>query len=321
MITPFQKITTAFALTLSLAMISCEKDSLVTPVQPTVAPAPETMNDDISPKLAQTYKLTRFGLIKLTYYADGRLKQVTTGEPVRGSVAYSRDYTYDDANHVINATSHAGGKTILIDTYYMDEQKGRCIQSKQIDYTILDKPNPVNNQLNSHWYYQYNDKGQLARVHNLFLPGSNRTEYAYNADGDLIKTTTYDQVAGQDGVLIQTLALSYTQSPSVRGATLLPDQYPLNAGWVRLPLPGESIKGQPVPDQYLQIFGKPSPHLVTGAVQTQHPGNRPLLNSLFTYQLNAAGYVTERKELDAHSSALLDTKPYDYQVTNVGVQF
>ena len=314
----FQKITAATGLISLLGAAACQNDNLVVPDSPTAIPS-QTVSSDISPNLSQTVRLIKNGQATLTYYPDGRLKQVTIGAPVRGSLAYSRKYTYDDVNHAINATSYSGGKVILIDVYYLNE-KGLCLQSTQVDYTILDKPNPVNIQLNAQWYYQYNKEGQLEHAHNLFLPGSDRIDYVYDSAGDMIKMTTYDRVAGQDRILIQTLTLTYTQSPSLRG-TAFDDQYPLNASWVRLPVPDESTKGQPVPDQYLPIFGKPSKHLIVGAVQTQLPGNKLLLNSLFTYRLNPAGYVIERKELDAHSTSVLDTKPYAYQVTAVGVQF
>lgn len=314
----FQKITAAAGLISLLGATACQNDNLITP-DPTPAVPSQTVSSDISPNLPRTVKLIKNGQAMLTYYPDGRLKQVTTGAPVRGSVSYSRKYTYDDVNHAINATSYAGGKVILIDVYYLNE-KGLCLQSTQVDYTIMDKPNPVNTQLNANWYYQYNAKGQLERVHNVFLPGEDRVEYAYNTDGDLINMYTYGRLAGKDGVLIQTLTLTYTQSPSPRG-TAFDDQYPLNASWVRLPVPDESTEGQPVPDQYLQIFGKPNKHLIAGAVQTKFPSNKLLLNSLFTYRLNLAGYVTERKELDAYSTNVLDTKPYAYQVTAIGFHF
>ena len=315
--TLFQKITAVVGLLSLLSLTSCQPENFVTPERPATAPAQAVSNGI---PLVKAYKLIKDGQATLTYYADGRLKQVTVGGVMRGSIAYSREYTYDDVNHVINATSSVGGKIALLDTYYLDPQMGRCQQSEQVDYTILDKPNPVHTQLNARWIYKYNWNGQLERVHNLFLPGSDRIEYSYNTEGDLTKMITFDQVAGQDGVLTQTLTLTYTQSPTLRGIPLA-DPYPLTASWMRLPLPNELTKGQPVPDQYLPIFGKPSKHLIMGAVQTKLAGNQALLNSLFIYQLNTAGYVTERRELDAHSAALLNTKPYDYQVINPGSQF
>ncbi len=304
-----QKITVAAGLILSLGLASCQKEDVVTPNQSPIASG-RIASDEITPNLHVKYRLTKFGRANLTYYPDGRLKQVTAGGNLRGNgVSYRREYTYD-ANRIIFATTYLDGKIILMDTYYLDEQTGLCHRSEQVDYSYLYHP-VANPQINSQWYYQYNTEGQLVRVQNL-LNSENRVEYNYNAGADLTGITVYDAATGKNGVVTQTLALTYNQSPLVRGAGNSLDKYPINYSWVRLPVPDESFQSQQVPEQHLKIFGKPSRHLVMKVVHMKPNSTQPLLNSLFTYQVDSDGFVTERKEFDAHGSLLIETKSYEY---------
>ncbi len=307
------KITAGVGLLLSLGAISCQENSVVSPDKP-AAVASETTNAADLPILQKGYVLTRHGQATLTYYPDGRVKRVMDDPDGRSNPGYRREYTYDDVAHRIDVSTYKGTKMILFDMYFIDELTGLCHQSEQVDYTILDDPNNTHVQLNTRWLYQYTAKGQLKICQNLFLHSSDRTEYIYNADDDLIKTVTYDRVGSQDGVLIHELILSYGQLS--RGAIAV-DKYPLNASWMNLPVPSQSIKGQPVPDHYLPIFGKPSKHLVTSVTQMKLTGIRYTNGASFTYRLNPDGYVTERKEYNQRGGTLTGIKPYTYGLSTI----
>lgn len=309
-------VTTSFA----LGLASCQENSLVLPDQPAVTSS-ESVNSTLSASLPNICKLTRHGRATLTYHSDGRLKRVAYEATARGTTKYRREYNYDDADHRIDAYSYIDDKPVFYDAYWIDEATGLCHRSTQVGYLMTEENVAYYNQheLTTMWYYTYTTKGQLKTCQHLYWDSSNRTEYTYNADDDLIKTTTYDRVGKQDGVAVHELILTYDQNQSTR-STMLVDKNPLNASWEHLPVTHSQNEGQPVPEVYLPIFGKLSKHLVASVTQTKLPTNQYISSSFFTYTLNADGYVTERKEIDLRKSTLLETKPFGYSTADLFVQ-
>ncbi|WP_198174742.1 DUF4595 domain-containing protein [Spirosoma arboris] len=313
----FQKNMAIASLVVLIGFTSCQENKLVIPDQPVVTSS-ELANSARLSALPKVYKLTRHGDATLTYYNDGRLKRVTSGADARGNTKYRREYSYDDADHRIDAYSYIDNQPVFYDAYWIDDATGRCHRSTQIGYLMIEENVAYYKQheLTTMWYYTYTTKGQLKTCQHLYWDSSNRTEYTYNADDDLIKTITYDRVGKQDGVAVHELTLTYDQNQSSR-STVLADKNPLNTSWAHLPVPHSQNEGQPVPEVYLPIFGKPSKHLVASVTQTKLPTNQHVSSSFFTYTLNTDGYVTERKEVDARKSLLLETKPFGYLVTDL----
>ncbi len=289
--TALLKITAGLGLALSLGLASCTETSLVTPDKP-MAASSASPNDIISPNLPQKHTLTKYGDATLTYYADGRLKRVMYGPDVRGSLAVRQDYTYPTGQ--IKVITSSGNELLREETFWLDANTGRCYQSKAIKYT----GDPLASIVNL--YYTYNAKGQLAGCQSKDITGW--TDYTYTADGDLSKAIDYSAF----GVAILETTFNYD---AAFGDPVLPDLYPLNSEWTRLT------------DRYLKIFGKPGKHLVKLVTVKSLPGKEIKKNRLYTYTLNADGYVTVRKEFDFPSAILIETKAYDYQVTDIGFQF
>ena len=289
--TLFQKLTAAIGLFLSFGLLSCQENSLVTPDRPT-AVASQAVSSDISPTIPKIYKLTKCGEANLTYYLDGRLKRVMYGPDVRGSQAYRRDYTYSAG--VINVSVSSGTDMLGQETYWVDANTGRCHESKVLVYLYSNstKANVTER------VYQYTDKGQLKTCTDKHSPGE-RTEYAYDVNSNLSKATRYG--VPQFGYPVKVLEETTFMYDQPAGDPILADLYPLNALSTGLP------------DEYLQIFGKPGKHLVKLTTQKFSLGG-----TYYTYTLNADGYVTTRQKYDLSGGGLVETKPYDYQVTTIG---
>ena len=292
--TALLKITAGLGLALSLGLTSCTETSLVTPDKPLAATSPSP-NDIISPNLPQKHTLIKHGQANLTYYADGRLKRVMYGPDVRGSLALRREYTYGTG--VINVTGYKGTETISQETYWLNANTGRCYESKVLSYN---QSAPL---YNVEQVYTYTDKGQLKTVTDKNY--AIHSEFIYSVDGDLIKETNYTNYA-DPSVVSGESTYAYDQPT---GDPILPDFYPLNPAKVFLP------------DDYLPIFGKLSKHLIKLITYKKLPTQKVLVKRYYSYKLNADGYVNERQEFDLLTNYLVETKAYEYLVTDIGLQF
>jgi len=282
----FQKITSGLALTLSLSLASCEKDSPLTPNQ-TGSARSGAVEDGIVVGIPQLHKLSRYGDAMLTYADNGRLLNVTSS--FRGSLSIQTDYTYSPGK--IRAFTHQG-KVVLHDETFTLDASGRCTESVE-DGVYSD----------THWIFTYNAKGQLwsCQNKNSCVGG---ISYNYNADGDMILATV--ATSPSDGVDI---TFAYNKPT---GAPILADEYPLNV----------TVPKMAAHDTYLRIFGKPSKHLLK-LVSYEPSGNVafPTPSDLYyTYSLDTEGYVTKKIEYSGLSGVLPKTTLYNYVMTNITIQ-
>ena len=100
-----------------------------------------------------------------------------------------------------------------------------------------------------------------------------------------------------------TFATNFNYSPA-GGDPIMNDKYPLN------------VIGVNEHDPYLRIFGKPSKHLVTLVTKQGSLGG-----DYFTYDLDADGYVAQRKQFKLNGGALVETKSYAYVTANIGMPY
>ncbi|GAB3506309.1 hypothetical protein GCM10027341_39150 [Spirosoma knui] len=292
--TLFKKSITTVGFVASFGLLSCQENNLVTPDKPVYA-STESAKDIISPGLPKNYQLVKHGQATLTYLADGKLQKVTYGPGTYANIYNRTEYNYGFLS--IKATSYDGNKVGQEDTYQIDVNTGRCYESKHVTYSYYSSGTVVNEK---NWVYKYTDKGQLKTRANK-SNGAERTDYSFNAEGDLAKVTSY----GANGAASNEITFAYNQPVS---DPILDDRTALNPGWANLP------------DTYLKIFGKSSKHLVKRITQKKLPGNQIQFDRFHNYTLNADGYVTEEKEFNVANAALVDTKPYDYKISVISVQ-
>ncbi|RYZ50335.1 MAG: hypothetical protein EOP49_14175 [Sphingobacteriales bacterium] len=318
----FQKTALAIGLALSTSLVSCQKDSAIAPVQPPLenTSAQKATDDVIVVNVAKKYTLTQQGNAILTYYPDGRLQKVTQG------AEFHRDYTYN--GNTIQAISYRNGKMAFKDTYLIDPATNRCYESEQIDYLVLPTPytsNAIDPTCKRTWVYAYNAKGQLTSCGEK-NKAATRTEYGYNAQGNLNLVTTYwegmSKVKPWYTITLQYLENKTRQSQNpgqINVIEYVEDKYPTNFNWILLPTPYSYIDyyAQAIPERYLKIYGKMSKSLLSAA--NWHVEGMGYHGSNFTYSLNADGYVTERKRFDDQYPQLLQTEAYNYTVSYLGV--
>lgn len=297
----FGKTSTAFLiLALSLGLVSCNDNRLVVPDKRSIESARVGVND-ITPTMPKYYKLSKYGDDNLTYYPDGRLKRVMDGPDVRGSLASRTEYSYSPG--IIKALTYSGTSLIVDQTYLVDVKTNRCYEFNELWYIYSNSDQTRQRNL----VFTYTDKGQLKTCSEKQSP-QERTEYTYNADGDVIKAISYGapQFAYSPIALDET-TFAYDQPA---GDPILTDLHAMNSDWITLP------------NYYLPIFGKLSKHLVKLTI------NKPLvikpyldvIQHYYTYTLNADGYVTDRNTYSVSGGALLKTDSYKYLVTPVTVQ-
>lgn len=276
-------ITLTTSVLLSIGLISCEKDSLLTP-NPTGSARSAAPDDGIVVGIPQIHKLTRYGDAMLTYADNGRLLNVTT--PVRGSLSIQTDYTYSPGK--IRAFSHQGKIVIHDETFTLDAS-GRCTESVEAGaYSDI------------HWIFNYTEKGQLWSIYNKNSCVGG-ISYAYNTEGDMILATV--ATSPSDGMAI---TFAYNQPTN---APLLKDEYPLNI----------TVPKMAAHDTYLRIFGKPSKHLPK-LVSYEPSGSAafPAPSDLYyAYTLDTEGYVTKKTEYSGLIGGQLKTTLYEYIITNI----
>jgi hypothetical protein len=317
----FQKIALVIGLAVSSSLVSCQKDSSITPVQPATTSSQKALDDVIVGTLPKKYSLTKQGKAVLTYYPDGRLQKVTQG------AEFHRDYTYN--GNTIQAISYRSGKMAFKDTYLIDPVTNRVFESVQVDYLVLftpynlGAPDPTRTRT---WVYAYNAKGQLTSCGEKYKPAT-RTDYSYNGAGNLNLVTTYWEAISKVTPWY-TITLGYlenkgrqSQNPGqLNVIDYVEDKYPTNFNWILLPTPYDPIDYycQAIPERYLKIYGKVSKDLLASAAW--HITGFGYHGSNFSYSLNADGYVTERKRFDGmYPTQVLETETYEYKVTELGL--
>jgi hypothetical protein len=295
--TLYQKITIAIGLALSLSLVSCQKDSLVTPDSPVVSRPEETpaINDWITPLLGK-YTLIRYGTGDLTY-KDNRLYKSTPNMTMGGQNSpYFTYYTYSAVSRSVNdiqikATGYQFGTQAEYENTYIVNSDGRCYESKYVSYAY---PNgygtPGIVAETKTWVYQYNEAGQLATWSNK-NNGLERSVYTFDGEGDLVKVTIY----GPTGIALKRTTLDY--GPTNDNQL---DKCPQYSSWSGLP------------DRHLKIFGSRSKHLLKGIVQMKLLTNQVLFSRTFSYTLNADGYVAFDEERDVLNPSLFLISTYDY---------
>ncbi|GAB4014411.1 hypothetical protein [Spirosoma koreense] len=285
-----QLITAGLGLALSVGLVSCEKDSTLTPT-PLNGARLGTEDEEIYPStnLPKTYRLTKYGNSTLSYSADGHLQKVTTAVN-RGGVAYHTDYTYAPGS--IRAASYQGAILVRDETFTLNATGSRCTES-------LVKTNTGE----THWIYTYNPKGQLSSCQNQNSSIGGAT-YTYDKDGDLIKAT---------------VAVTLTESMDITFAYTVPTMddhrndvtYPLNL----------NVPMLPEHDPFLPIFGRSSKHLVKWVYYS--PSDLPVVvkpsDQFYSYMIPGDGYVSDRTMSYTFGGSPVEKIHYEYVMATIGL--
>ncbi|MPR36218.1 hypothetical protein [Salmonirosea aquatica] len=277
-------------------LVSCQPNDTVTPAQ-SGSVSSQNLREGFLPTFPKHYQLTKHGEATLSYFDDGRLRKVVhTGTSVRGGMGLYTLYIY--SAHSVVTKTYNGNSFIQEIKFLLDANTGYCYESQQIDY-IPYGPNTTLAQ-ETGYLYQYDGNGRLkSRTNKKYT--YEKTDFIYNAGGDLSKIISYDKANGNPGVVVVSeAALSYDQPT---GDPILSDLYPLN---------GEAAN---LPDTYLRIFGKSGKHLVK--LVTEKYSSK---GQYYTYVLNSDGYVTTRNTYNVSGGTLANTQAYEYLVTNLVVQ-
>lgn len=287
------KLTLAVALIVVIGLVSCKQENIPTPDLPNPAAA-TALKDGISANLPKLYQLIKYGDATLSYFENGKLKKVNLGANVRGSYLTNTTYTYS-TNSVV-ATVTRNSKIIQIFTYSLDATTGYCNELNQMDYIPLGT-NAIQEK-ETILSFAYNGKGQLTSVTDKKAVNT-KTVFGYDAIGDLNKISYYNNSGNMPGPnLLAEFTLSYEQ---FGGDPIQADFSPVNLAEAGLP------------DQYLKIFGKQSKHLVKLITEKSSPGGK-----YYNYAVNNDGYVTSRQTYNLLGAALVETKLYDYLITEIG---
>lgn len=278
---------------MSVGLASCQQENTVKPA--TLADEPHSnLRDEISAGRKKNYQLIKDGAVSLSYYDDGRLKKVIYAPGTRGGGGPTY-VQYKYGNHWIVGTLYYDNKVAQVMTYSLDAN-GNCYESKQVDY-IPYGPNAVLEQ-ESGFTYLYNQKGQLAtRTNKKFI--NRKTLFAYDAAGDLTKISDYNPSPSNPGLGLVSEHTLYYDQPT--GDPLLDNLSPINPDVANLP------------DPYLMIFGKSSKHLIKMITQKGSLGGK-----YYNYEVDKEGYATKRQEYEISGAALIESKSYEYLITEIG---
>lgn len=278
---------------LSIGLISCEKEKLITPDVPTEVSS-KNLREGILVTMPKTYQLIKHGPVTLSYLDDGRLQKVTYIQGARGGASPSY-VLYKYGAHSISSTFYYNNKVAQVMTYLLDAN-GRCYDSKQVDIIQMGPHFTVEKE--SGFTYLYNPKGQLTTRTDKKHP-TQTTSFVYDSAGELNKITNYNPTATNPGLGLESESTLYYEGQA--GDPILADLSPIN------------IEAANLPDPYLMIFGKPGKHLVRMITE-----KFSLDGQIFSYTLNADGYVTKRDVYNISGAALTETKSYDYLVKELG---
>ena len=280
--------------TVCLLLASCQSNDTIAPA-PSHSVSTKNLREGLLPAFPKRYQLTKHGQATLSYFNDGRLRKVVhEGTSVRGGLGIYTLYTYSPQSVV---TKIYNENKLVQQIIYLLDPKGNCYESQQTDY-IPYGPNTTLAQ-ETGYLYQYNGNGKLESRTNKKV-SYQKTDFIYSAGGDLSKIISYDREGGNPGVVVVSEAILSYDQPT--GDPILPDVYPLN---------GEATG---LPDPYLRIFGKPGKYLVK-LVTDKYYGT----GKYYTYTLNPDGYVTARNTYNVSGGALVETKVYDYLITDLGI--
>ena len=283
-----QLITAGLGLALSVSLISCEKDSLLTPNP--LNGARLGAEDEItlpSPNLPQVHRLTKYGNSTLSYSNDGRLQKVTTTVN-RGGVDYHTDYTYTPGS--IRAASYQGAYLVRDETFTLTATGGRCTESVV-----------TSNTGQTHWIYTYNAKGQLSSCQNKNSCVGGVT-YTYNTDGDLIQATVATSISH-----VMKLSFSYVLPQDQNYAY---ETYPLNL----------NVPMLPEHDTFLPIFGRTGKHLVKRVAYSSPSGSTIVAipsDRYYAYMIPSDGYVADRTLSNTFGGSSIEKMHYEYELSDI----
>lgn len=277
---------------LSMGLTSCEKEDLVIPNAPSEVSS-KNLRESVLVTTPKLYQLIKHGPITLSYFDDGRLKKATYMHGARGGESPSY-ITYKYGAHSISSTFFYNGVVAQVMTYLLDAN-GRCYDSKQVDYVPYGPNQTLEKE--SGFTYLYNPKGQLTtRTDKKYT--NQTTSFVYDAAGELIKISSYNPGPYNPSPGLESESRLYYEGAT--GDPILTDLLPIN------------IEAANLPDPYLIIFGKPGKHLIKMITE-----KFSLDGQIFNYTLNADGYVTKRDVYKILGAALIETKSYDYLVTEL----
>ncbi len=279
----------AIALVASLGFVSCQKEQLEpqSPV-PASAAAAQSAVDDIVVGVPKKYTLIKHGTAALTYYADGKLKRVSYGN---WREAPATDYTYGAG--WVDSKSYANGKIDQTAKYLLDAN-GRCVESSHDTYSYVYAGGAIVSTQT--FKYEYAASGLLSKKYKKSNPVE-RTDYISGGDPDNIHQARSTNANGVEKEVVQFIYGNF--------GVYTTDRNHLN-----------HLVGH-VPDEYLQIFGKPTKSLVKGVNVSTY--GQPTAKWTYENTLNADGYLTSRKETNALTNVSTN-KAFDYLVTIIGIQ-
>ena len=321
--TLFRQFTAILGLTATLGLVSCQDKTLLSPDRPPVATGLDRL-------ASPGYTLSKHGQATLTYQSDGRLQQATYAP---GPVVYpANTVLYSYSFQSITARSYRGSVLVGIITFLTDNT-GRCIESRHAWYGNSRTP------VETAWTYAYNTLGQL--VSRADKNSRVKINYTFDAAGDLSRAIIFDLTG------MATKAINFTYSlhnpPGFNNpladrpidTPLLNDLSPLNADFSNLfygippdPYQPNVIPPDPYlpngippclllpavlpPDPYLPIFGFSSNHLVQMITLNDIITNRVDYNGYFVYSFDTNGYVSQAREFNGATNALVATRLYGY---------
>ncbi|RYY17210.1 MAG: hypothetical protein EOO04_25745 [Chitinophagaceae bacterium] len=291
------------------AIASCNRETAISPVQPSGPQQTVGLDDDeilVSPK---KYQLTKLGNTTLAYYANGKLKRVTYS-PTRYI-----DYTYLDSTRVYSV-EYNDNKLDVVTTYYIHRAQAAGGQNYEANppATAYYKNYPaqcymVATERYMHYkqgdeiiknerIFNYNDKGQISRLYLDNIQSNpdpdRRIDFTYNTNGDLTKATEFNA----QNVKVRESTYEYTAF----GDPIRNDRNPLNPEELQV-------------DPFVTVFGKYSKHLARGRkVEAFAPYNL-VSNSYYQYIINIDSYVTKRDTYAIFNAQLIQSTPYEYTVT------
>ena len=278
-------------LAIMLGSASCEKDNLLTPEK---VPTDGSGTATNAPGPVTTYTLSRYGNDTLIYDVQGRLQSVID-KPIGGvGNGDHTEYTYKIG--AIKAV-HMNGLQALRDETYQTDINGRCYELHRVVYSLV---NNVPQSTTSDCVFTYDATGHLQSCTDKSNQAKG-TSFTFNAAGDMVK------------------AVGLFSMSSTADKTFVYDQ-PVGAP---LQLDRQHINdiGTNQLDFYLQIFGKPSVHLVK-LIKVKSVDGYPFLppyNWSYVYTISVHGNVLKKEKYNGVGGPLIDTKVYNYLISSTPI--
>lgn len=263
-----RKVTIMSGLACGLFLISCQDESQVTAIQ---AAADAQKISQAPPAMTAALRLTKYDNDTLIYNSDGKIKQVLkTVENTK----YRTDYKY--ANNSIVAIVYKNGISYLKKEWQL--VNGRAVKFIHKDFST----GGLSGVSTSTVDYFYNDKNQLIK---LISYGDAKTTITLSYDnmGNVFKFLYVRNTPGGDEFLD---LVKYDYTEYVGGPT-----QPDKGSTIDLHVFSNKTLGW-MGDPYLPIFGKFGKNLLKKITPTNY-----LSPAKYTYNLDANGYVKEKKTL------------------------